>query len=349
MARAILARSRLALLAGLALILAQQSAQANPKIYARALAATGWLVNPCEDNIALGTCWVVDHQRRLAITSAHLIKKSEEVLVYFPESQKGRIMAEASHYLHKVSSIRGLVVAVDRPRDLALVKLDSLPDSVKELPLAAESCAPGDDVHSVGNSGLSKTNPKTLWRYTRGSVRQLYQRKVKTDDGERDMVVVETQSPVNKGDSGGALLNDRGEVVGVVAAYESDERLVSQNVDVCEVRNFLKNALPRLEKNESANGECKTPRFSLVGAWKVSAKLEDKSKAQGTAKFNGDGTYRMDDSGQAEEEGHAGRFAFANGVLFLIAEDGHAILHVTWEGKDRFNATSEGVHLVFDR
>src|SRR6188474_193702 len=74
------------------------SVQANPKIYARALASTGW---------------VVDHDKKLVITSAHLIKKSQEVLVYFPQRVDGKLKVDVGHYLHGVAAIPGCVISSD--------------------------------------------------------------------------------------------------------------------------------------------------------------------------------------------------------------------------------------------
>src|SRR5207244_2870107 len=127
-------------------------------------------------------------------------------------------------------AIRAQVVATDSLRDLALLELESLPDGIDALALAAQSSRPGDDVHSIGNSGMAKSSAGMLWRYTRGNVRQVYERKIRASDSVEAIQFVETQSPVNLGDSGGPLLNDRGELIGVAMAYDPQERLVSHNV-----------------------------------------------------------------------------------------------------------------------
>lgn len=321
-------------------------ARANPEVYEKALTSTGWLINPREKNTAMGTCWIADRERKLVITSAHLIGESGEVLVYFPCRVEGKVMASAKYYLGKTRTINGRVVAQDQARDLALIQLDGLPDDAKELKLAKDSARPGDDVHSIGNSGLASKAPM-LWRYTRGNVRQVYTRKLKSGDGATDVQLVETQSPVNMGDSGGPVLNDHGEVVGVAAAYDPAERLVSQNIDVTEVRSFLTTAVPKLQKSEAP------PRaaFSLVGSWNLSAKADGDLTAHGLAEFKSDGTYQLSDSDTRIGNGEMqeGRFACANGMLLLMTEDGQATLKLTWNGKDRFSGTTKGVELHFDR
>lgn len=340
--------------AGSALVLvlaSATSATANPKIYEQALASTGWLINPSAKNTALGTCWIANRAERLVITSAHLVGKSKEVLVFFPQRVDGKLMVEASHYLKKCATVNGRVVITDPQRDLALVQLDCLPDGAMELTLANVSARPGDDVHSIGNSGLAKNAGGMLWRYTRGSVRQVYARKIKTDDAKIEVQIVETQSPVNMGDSGGALLNQNGEVVGVIAAYDPDERLVSQNIDVSEIRAFLKTSLADLaKKSDPKKGAAPTAkRRSPVGEWQMSAKLDDGTKANGTAHFRGDGTYLLQDSVDADEGSQHGRFLYANGMLLLIADDGQATFRLVWENDNEFSASHKGVELSFHR
>src|ERR1051325_3523394 len=93
-----------------------RSGRANPEIYQRALASTGWLINPRESNAALGTCWIADRERNLLITSHHLGGDSKEVLVFFPQQVEGKLAVEASYYLKKTPPINGRVVATDRLR-----------------------------------------------------------------------------------------------------------------------------------------------------------------------------------------------------------------------------------------
>src|SRR5207249_3390857 len=98
---------------------------------------------------------------------------------------------------------------------LALIKLDFLPPGAKVVPLAKKSVSPGQRVHSIGNPGKSEG----MWVYTSGTVRQVVRMKwtVRTEEDKLTLEakVVQTQSPTNPGDSGGPLLNDNAELVGV--------------------------------------------------------------------------------------------------------------------------------------
>ena len=64
--------------------------------------------------------------------------------------------------------VRGRVLTRDPGVDLALVQLDSLPDGMEELPLAADAARPGDRVHVVG----CRYDVDSLWAHSVSAVRQ---------------------------------------------------------------------------------------------------------------------------------------------------------------------------------
>jgi S1-C subfamily serine protease len=214
-----------------------ESARADSKIYQDVLLSTGLVEVPHpEGRTSYGTCWVVDDEHKLALTSDHLVKAEGEVVVYFPAYRDGTVIPELAHYHRHVAAIHGRVLRRGTQRDLAVLQLDSLPEQVKAMRLAVQSPGPGDAVHSVGNSGVLSGK---LWRYTAGMVRSVYQAEIVTEEVLLKARVIETQSPVNGGDSGGPLVNDRGELVGVVNSTQRRSSLVSFSVDVSEVRAFL--------------------------------------------------------------------------------------------------------------
>ncbi|MCP4505109.1 MAG: trypsin-like peptidase domain-containing protein, partial [Fuerstiella sp.] len=154
-----------------------------------------------------------------------------------PETKDGKPIVERSHYLKNVKQIgiRGRVLGVDRKRGLALVELDRLPENAVAIPLAEGSIGPGEDVQSIGNPGSTDA----LWVFTSGTVRSVYQKQFRTGAGEHDFRVVETQSPINSGDSGGPVVNNDGELVAISQAISPKARLVSYCVDVSELKGFL--------------------------------------------------------------------------------------------------------------
>jgi hypothetical protein len=318
-------------------------ARANPQAYRRAVHATGWVVAPRDEGIASGTCWVADRARRLAVTCRHVVGDADEVLVYFPRYEQDRPIVEAAYYLKNVRAVVGRVVATDAGRDLALLRLRSLPPGVEELPLAATGSGPGDDVHSVGNSGLHGGLAEgTLWWYTRGCVRQVHRRPMRTPAGPELVRMVETQSPVNEGDSGGPVVDDQGRLVGVTDSYTAGERLVSQSIDVAEVRAFLRDA-PVSSADKDAGRESR-----LHGGWTMQAKGKAKDKGTGIRgewEFRTDGTFIVSGRGRSSN----GRYVYANGMLWLVLDDVLALARPTWSGSDRFTLKADGKELAFER
>src|SRR4029077_11410061 len=100
----------------------------------------------------------------------------------------GTLIPELAHYHRHVAAVHGRVVHDDKLRDLAVLQLDSLPDQLRGLPLAAQSAGPGDTVHSVGNSGVRADK---LWRYTVGKLRSVYQAEILTGDGRLKARIIE--------------------------------------------------------------------------------------------------------------------------------------------------------------
>jgi hypothetical protein len=115
------------------------------------------------------------------------------------------------------------------------VQLDKLPEGAEPAKLAANSPTPGDAVESIGNPGSSDA----LWVYTSGTVRSVYRKQFRTGAGDHEFTVVETQSPINTGDSGGPVVNSAGELVAIAQAIAPNARLVSYAVDITEVKGFM--------------------------------------------------------------------------------------------------------------
>ena len=129
------------------------------------------------------------------------------------------------------------MIDVSEECDLALIRVDRrLPDRAAAVPLARQPAATGSVVYSVGGSGAEDN---LLWRLTKGNVCGRGQRRQAVDFGVLDCMILETDAPVNPGDSGGPVMNDRGELVAVVSHFNTTQRQVSGNIDIEEVRKFV--------------------------------------------------------------------------------------------------------------
>ncbi len=205
--------------------------------YRRTLQSTTWVLSKNSEGTSSGTGVLIDAEKRLVITNAHVVGDSRNAVIFFPAMKQGAPIVERSHYLQNVRKIgiRGRILAVDRKRDLALIELDKIPEGATALPMVETSVSPGEIVESIGNPGSTDA----LWVYTSGTVRSVYQKQFRTGGGEHDFRVVETQSPINSGDSGGPVVNSKGELVAISQAIAPKARLVSYCVDVSEIKTFL--------------------------------------------------------------------------------------------------------------
>ena len=224
-------------LAALLLLISGQAALGDAGIYSRTVRSTTWVLAKTSSGTSSGAGVLVDKEKKLVITNAHVVGDSRNTVVFFADMKKDRPVVERDHYLDNVKKlgIRGRVISIDRKRDLAMIELEKLPKGVEPVEMADDSVTPGEDVQSIGNAGTTEA----LWVFSSGKVRAVYQKKFRTGSGEHDFRVVETDAPINSGDSGGPVVNSKGQLVAITQAISKKARLVSYSVDISEVKEFI--------------------------------------------------------------------------------------------------------------
>jgi S1-C subfamily serine protease len=140
-----------------------------------------------------GTGFLVDSDGTI-VTNAHVVGQSSQVKVRFEDNGD----------LHDAQ-----VLGVDASTDLAAIKVDGAPDGVRPLELANS-----DDVQ-VGDTAVAIGYPLGLDRTATAGIISGLQRKIESPNGFAIDKVIQTDAPVNPGNSGGPLLNANGKVVGV--------------------------------------------------------------------------------------------------------------------------------------
>jgi tetratricopeptide (TPR) repeat protein len=214
------------------------------QVYRKLLQSVGQVLVRYPNGVGTGTAWVIDQNKRLMITNHHVVGTSETVMVRFPMyDAKGKVLTDPDDYGGKMpadggkNAVKGTVLDSDPTRDLAVIRLESIPRGVVEVPLAADSPESGDRLHSIGGSPRGSAG---LWVYTRGEVRTVARYRGRYENGQYvNFKAVQSTSPVNPGDSGGPIANDEGKLVAVVSSGDPNARLVSSNIDVSVVKDFL--------------------------------------------------------------------------------------------------------------
>lgn len=133
---------------------------------------------------------VIVRQDGYILTNHHVVDRADEVTV---ELTDGR-------------SFKAKVVGSDEPSDLAVLKIDA--PNLKTLALGdSDEVRVGDVVLAVGNPlGVGQT-------VTMGIV-SAKGRSTRTGDGSYEDFI-QTDAPINRGNSGGALVNTEGELIGI--------------------------------------------------------------------------------------------------------------------------------------
>ncbi len=141
------------------------------------------------------------------------------------------------------------VVGTDVLSDTALIQLTQLPDS--PLPVAkfgdSSQIAPGDWVMAIGN-------PFTLSNTITVGVVSAVGRQQQTAVSQRFEEMIQTDAAINRGNSGGPLLNIRGEVIGINTQIVSDQTGGNLGIGFAVPINTVRNILPALEKGKVVRG-----------------------------------------------------------------------------------------------
>ena len=141
---------------------------------------------------ALGSGFVLDKAGHI-VTNYHVIEGASEVLVNFSRQD----------------AMRAKVVGNDPSTDIAVLEIDANARALTPLRLGnSDGVAVGDSVVAIGNPfGLDRT-------VTSGIVSALH-REIESPSGFTIDKVIQTDAAINRGNSGGPLLDARGFVIGV--------------------------------------------------------------------------------------------------------------------------------------
>ena len=156
--------------------------------------------SPPPQSSALGSGFVLDKAGHI-VTNYHVVEGANEVTVSF--SNRDTVKAE--------------IVGTDPSTDLAVLRVDTSASALTPLPLGdSDAVRVGDPVVAIGNPfGLDRT-------VTSGIVSAL-QRLITAPNRFTIDHVIQTDAPINHGNSGGPLLSSRGQVIGVNTQIETGD------------------------------------------------------------------------------------------------------------------------------
>jgi len=185
-----------------------------------------------------GSGFLVDRADRLLLTNFHVAQPGRAVQVMFPIwSADGMVMARKKYYADHGRRIKGVCLAADPQRDLAVLQIDSVPAEVPAIKFADGPPRVGDKAHLLGNPA----NNDQVWVYGFGKVKTVARAvmdfgKVRVE--ARSVVLTTEDRRIGPGASGGPVVNDNGALVGVIQSGPADSREVCC-IESSEVRGFL--------------------------------------------------------------------------------------------------------------
>jgi S1-C subfamily serine protease len=148
-------------------------------------------------------------KNNVILTSLHVVGTERRVTVVFkPSDPSGRLADD------EVSTAD--VIKTDRRHDLALLRPNSVPSRpIRPLDLTSQDTIEvGSDVFAIGHP------KREVWTFTKGIVSQFrpnYKWSAGPGKDQYRATVIQTQTPINAGNSGGPLLSEDGKIVGVNA------------------------------------------------------------------------------------------------------------------------------------
>jgi len=155
-----------------------------------------------------------DDSNLYVLTNYHVVQNTDELSVKFIDDE----------------SYDAKVKGVSERKDVAIVAVDK--KAIKESTLKAVKIATlgNSDELKVGNGIIAIGNALGYGQSVTTGVVSALNREVSTDSYVQDMIQID--AAINGGNSGGALLNSRGEVVGInTAKYSSNSSITSASVE----------------------------------------------------------------------------------------------------------------------
>jgi S1-C subfamily serine protease len=234
---------------------------------------------------SIGSGVLIDSTGKI-VTNWHVTGSNQDVRVVFKPATEGQSLS-------KNDLFQAQVLKVDQVADLALIHVARIPAGIKPLPMGNISdVMVGADVHAIGHP------TGQAWTYTKGVVSQVRQAHNWSTSGsliQHRANVIQTQTPINPGSSGGPLISDTGQLVGINTMFHAGGQGINFAVSVDEVRRFLGSA-----GNRYASGSNERPQKAAKRECKVKELYRHPSKDE-SKEIRG---FDTDCDGKAELELH---------------------------------------------
>ncbi len=184
------------------------------------------------------------------ITNWHVIEGAKDgvVLVAFEGTDIKKIF-EGKKY------VIGKVILINKEKDLAVVNIQKIPGSTRPVSLGRwNNIDVGDKVHVIGHpQGL-------LWTYAQGVVSAKRTKNAwNYKDSNHVADVIQHQTPISQGNSGGALFDEKGNLLGINTWQLPGGQNLNFAVAVEHAMEIIRN--PKKFKNQNTNNAAKEKKY----------------------------------------------------------------------------------------
>ena len=173
---------------------------------------------------------VIISNRGHIITNWHAINKADpgsiQAILHYSYNFK-----EFEDHLFNIE-----IIKVDEISDLALIKIINPPEYLKVIKISKVIPAVGSEAHAIGHPHGE------VWTYTKGYISQHrddYEWRYEDNDLQHEANVYQIQTPISEGSSGGPLLNEFGNLIGINTFGSKDAESLNFAVDVSQLIKFL--------------------------------------------------------------------------------------------------------------
>ncbi len=149
-------------------------------------------------------------EENIIVTNAHVVEDSKNVAVT----------------LYNGDTIEGLVIKTDETQDLALIQVD---ETLVPLKVSEEKPAIGQEVYAIG---APRDMPYTM---TKGIISALDRKLGKNS-------YIQIDASINSGNSGGPLVDENGNVIGIITLKATDAEGIGFAIAASEMLSFTKDA-----------------------------------------------------------------------------------------------------------
>ncbi len=167
---------------------------------------------------------VVFDQEGYILTNNHVVQNARNISVIFPGKEDKEFTGE--------------IVGTDPVTDLAVIKIEC----EEEIPVASL----GDsDKLEVGEVAIAIGNPYGLSNSVTVGVISALGRRIPLQEGTELTNIIQTDAAITPGNSGGALINGRGEVIGINTAIIRDAQGIGFAIPINDAKEVARELIDR--------------------------------------------------------------------------------------------------------